>query len=248
MNIAFYTAVSGMMTYQQDMDVLAHNMANVNTTGFKPLKSSFSDLLYSAMDTKVEGNHMTGHGVRSAATDLIFGQGPLEQTANDMDFAIVGQGFFAVDRGGDQLEYTRNGAFSVSAERGRAYLVTLDGGYVLDERGRQIELGFIGNSNVVDVEGIQERIGIYTFSNPYGLIPTDGGSFLETVISGEAQSADRAGADALPNELVQGALERSGVDMGQQMVDVIQSQRAFQINARILQTADEIEQVINNLR
>ncbi len=247
MNIAFYTAVSGMRTYQQDMDVLAHNMANVNTTGFKPLKSSFSDLLYTEMDTNVEGNHLTGHGVRSAATDLIFGQGALEQTANEMDFAIVGQGFFRVDRGGDQDEFTRNGAFTVSVERGRAYLVSQDGGYLLDDRGRYIELEFIGDSNVVDIEGIQERVGIYTFSNPFGLIPTDGGSFLESILSGPARAAQRD-ANALPNDLVQGALERSGVDMGQQMVDVIQTQRAFQLNARILQTADDIEEVINNLR
>ena len=246
MNIAFYTAVSGMTAYQQDMDVLAHNMANVNTIGFKPLKSSFSDLLYTQMDTNVEGNHMTGHGVRVATTDLLFGQGALEQTDNEMDFAIVGQGFFRVERG-DHDEYTRNGAFKISVERGRAYLTTSDGGYVLDERGRYIDLDYFAESNVVDVEGIKDRIGIYTFSNPYGLIPTDGGSFLESTLSGPARSAARD-ADALPNELVQGALERSGVDLGTQMVDVIQTQRAFQINARIVQTADEIEEVINNLR
>ncbi|RPF48409.1 flagellar basal-body rod protein FlgG [Hydrogenoanaerobacterium saccharovorans] len=247
MNTAFYTAVSGMTTFQKDMDLVSNNMANINTVGYKPQKSSFSDLLYTQMNTRANGNFMTGHGVKIENVDMLFKQGMLNRTEYGLDFALVGEGFFCVDRGGENLEYTRNGSFSVGMDRKRAYLVTSDGGYVLDDRGRRIELNMKDNSNVADIDGIEERIGIYTFSNPYGLKPIGNTSLSPTELSGEAKAV-RRDRDESEIELISGALELSDVDMSAEMVNVLQTQRAFQLNAKIVQTADQIEEMVNNLR
>ncbi|WP_312643816.1 flagellar hook-basal body protein [Hydrogenoanaerobacterium sp.] len=247
MNIAFYTAVSGMTAFQKDMDLISNNMANISTVGYKPQKSSFSDILYTQMDTRANENAMQGHGVKIENIDLLFKQGMLNRTEYGLDFALVGEGFFCVDRGGENPEYTRNGAFTIGMDRDRAYLVTTDGGYVLDERGRRIELNLKDGSNVADITGVEERIGIYTFSNPYGLKPIGNTSLAATPLSGEAR-ANRRDRDESTTELISGALELSDVDMSTEMVNVLQTQRAFQLNAKIVQTADQIEEMVNNLR
>ncbi|MEM1485276.1 flagellar hook-basal body protein [Oscillospiraceae bacterium PP1C4] len=246
MNIAFYSGVSGMVAYQQEMDVLANNIANVGTTGFKPSKASFSDLLYTKMDINAEEKPLTGHGVKVADTQLRYKQGTPNATNNGLDFALLGEGFFAVERDG-KTEYTRNGAFDVSMEGKKGYLVTTDGAYVLDAKGKQIDLKQLPNSNLYDLEGIADRLGVYTFSNPYGLQPTSGSSFLETENSGTATAVKNNKKD-LPYQLLTQTLESSAVDLSEEMVNMIMTQKAFQFNAKIVQTADEIEEVVNNLR
>lgn len=247
MNIAFYSGVSGLVAYQQDMDTIAHNMANVNTAGYKQLRNEFSDLLYTRMAINNEEEKLTGHGVRTSKVELLYGQGNLEMTGYPLDFALASEGFFAVDRGTGTLEYTRNGAFDLSIEGKKAYLVTADGGYVLDAKGKPIEVRRTEDGSY-DYGDVQERLGVYRFSNPHGLEWTDGSSFRESAVSGRAEvvRAGRAGDE--PVQIVNGALERSGVDLAQQMVDVIMTQKAYQFNARIVQTADELEEIINNLR
>lgn len=246
MIISFYTGVSGMVSFQKGMDVLAHNMANVNTTGYKTSKAAFADLLYSRMDTNGQQEHLVGHGVKVLGTDLIFEQGKPMSTGNVLDFALIGDGFFAVDRGGENPEYTRNGAFTISVEGNKGFLATQDGGYVLDAKGKRIELDKKEGSERFEFENISQKLGIYTFPNPYGLQPANGGSFLETVISGEAKAFSGNGEE--PYTLIQFALESSSVDLSQQMADVITTQRAFQFNAKIVQTADQIEEIVNSLR
>ena len=242
MNIAFYSGVSGLIAYQEQMDTIAHNMANVNTAGYKPLRNEFSDLLYTRMAINYPQEKLVGHGVRTSKVELLYGQGNLETTNYPLDFALASEGFFAVDRGTGTIEYTRNGAFDLSVEEKKIYLVTADGGYVLDEKGKPIEVKRAEDGSI-DYADVQERLGVYRFENPYGLEWTTGSSYRESAVSGRAE--------AVPNRTANirsGALERSGVDVGQQMVDVIMTQKSYQFNAKIVQTADELEEIINNLR
>lgn len=246
MNIAFYSGVSGMVAFQRDLDTTAHNIANSKTAGYKPGRSSFSDLMYSEMTVRKENADLQGHGVKNQAVDLILTQAGLNRTDQPLDFAIVGDGYFAVDRGGDEPEYTRNGAFKVSAEGKNGYLVSADGGYVLDSRGRQIKLEQLEGQAGYDISNVAESLGIYTFPNPHGLARADGSSFTITATSGDAKAINRTASSDY--DLISGALEFSSVDIGDEMIHMIQAQRAFQMNSKIVQTADEIEEMINNLR
>jgi len=245
MNIGFYTSVSGMTSYQQNMDMIAHNLANINTVGFKPLQASFRDLLYTRMDTGAE--NVVGHGVRQESTAPLMNQGNLQQTDRQLDFAIIGDGFFAVDRGDAGVQYTRNGSFNISVENDQLFLTSIDGGYVLDGDGDRIVIPQNGGITP-DLRAITDNLGVYVFENPYGLSSESASSFTPTELSGQAFSTQNLPVNALPYQLVQGSLEASAVDTAKEMSDVITIQKAFQFNAKMVQTADQIEEIINNLR
>ena len=273
MNIAFYNGVSGLVAYQQEMDLVSNNVANVNTVGYKPSRASFSDLLYTQMWTNTDalvnaggdagaqdtadengvggmtdadGIHMQGHGVRLAYSDLVFRQGNLLQTEHPLDMAIKGDGFFAVERANGTTEYTRNGAFDISIEGKSGYLVTSDGSYVLDASGKRIKLER-GDDDQFDLTNLQDEVGVYIFPNPYGLEPNTGG-FRETPISGTPAGIKASSRASRPYTIVTGMLEQSAVDLSEEMANIIVSQRAFQFSAKMVQTADEIEDSVNNLR
>lgn len=248
MNISFYNGVSGLVAYQQGMDVISHNIANVNTIGFKGSRTAFDDLLYTQMAINEEGQNLTGHGVKALSTDLINRQGMLLQTQNPLDFALVGDGFFAVEGLNGETEYTRNGAFDISVQGKRGYLVTGDGRYVLSSNGRRIALDRVSGSELFDTSGIGEELGIFTFPNPYGLEPVSSSSFRPTDISGEAERVRRRGREEPPYRIISGALEQSSVDLADEMTNMIVTQRAFQFSAKMVQTADEVEEIVNNLR
>lgn len=247
MNAAFYSGASGLVAFQQGMDNLAHNMANVNTTGFKSTKTNFSDLLYTQMDVNTDQKPLEGHGVKASGLDLNCSQGATVPTSNQLDFAIIGDGFFAVDKG-DHIEYTRNGAFHISVEGRNGYLVSEDNGYVLNAKGKQIKLDRKNRTSPYELDSIKEEIGVYQFDNPYGLQQTENSSFLESATSGEAKASNAKRNADLPYTLVQSTLERSNVDLSQEMVDVIVTQKAFQFSAKMIQTADTVEEIVNNLR
>lgn len=252
MNIAFYSGVSGLTAYQRDMDQIAHNIANVNTVGYKPSRSVFSDLLYSRMAVNSQEDFLVGHGVRVQDQDLIFRQGPVISSGSPLDFGIIGSGFFAVQQGtGDgSIQYTRNGAFDVSIEgNGVGYLVADDGAYVLGPTNQRIQLTRSADGTF-NLAGLPEQIGIFQFANPFGLEPANGSRFIPTPVSGAAQRSDQNNNnnDEPPYRLVSSALEQSAVELSDEMVMVIQSQKAFQFSARIVQTADQVEEIINNLR
>ena len=128
MNTAFYTAVSGMRTFQSALDITANNMANVNTTAYKAERGAFQDLLYTQMDVK-SGELLTGHGVKMSDVQPVFIQGAFEKSGQPLDFAITGDGFFAVEKGngGIQPRYTRDGAFKISVSEEGDVLATRDG-------------------------------------------------------------------------------------------------------------------------
>ena len=249
MNIAFYTGASGLRAYQQDMDTISNNISNVNTVGYKSARSVFSDLLYSRMDVNTEENFFTGHGVKVSSNDLMFRQGAVIQSGMEHDYAIVGSGFFAVRAEGDgedQIMYTRNGVFGIGLdEDGEAYLTTSDGYYVLDAEGERIEMSDSGNTAT---EPLADRIGVFQFSNPFGLQQISGTRFLPTANSGEAQAPEDLDEGSAPYRVVQGALEQSSVELADEMVMVMTTQKAFQFSARLVQTADQLEEIINNLR
>ncbi len=247
MNIAFYSGVSGLVAFQQDLDNLSHNMANVNTNGYKATRTNFSDLLYTQMDVNKEDKPLTGHGVKAADLDLMYSQGTPVSTNNQLDFALIGDGFFAVERG-DHTEYTRNGAFRISVEGKNGYLVSSDGGYILDAKGKRIKLDRENKNSPLNLDSVREKIGVYQFENPYGLQQTENSCFLETATSGEAKALNAKKNAELPYNLVQNALESSNVDLAQEMVDVIITQKAFQFSAKMVQTADSVEEIVNNLR
>ncbi|MGI6578197.1 MAG: flagellar hook-basal body protein [Eubacteriales bacterium] len=246
MNKIFRTGVTGMMAYQNKLNTTANNLANINTPGYKPEHTRFENLLYSPMDVNTQEEVLSGNGVKQSGSVLKLDQGSLVSTGNPLDFAIAGEGFFAVDKEG-VTEYTRNGAFRVDLQGYYARIVTNDGYDVLDRNGYPVTLDIRSDSGQPDYESLKDKIGIYSFENPYGLERTVNGRFIATVESGQAFLSDYQGVE---NEdvLYSGFLEASSVSLGDEMVDVIKSQRAFQMSARIVQTADELEEIVNNLR
>ena len=245
--IAFYTGASGMRTFQEKLNVISHNLANVNTYGFKAGRSSFEELLYSRMNTNVEGDHLVGHGVKQAHIDQLMAQSGFDNTTYQLDFAIAGDGFFKVEVDGEE-EYTRNGAFTVSVEGGNAMLVSNDGAYVLDRNGGHITVPK-DSTGKYDYAKLTSLLGVYTFPNQWGLEPKNNARYAESENSGEAKLAQPGSvANGDKTAVMQGYLERSNVEMANEMVGLTMAQRAFQINSRVLQTADQIAEQLNNLR
>ena len=248
MNRAFYTGRTGLMAYQGGLDVASHNLVNSGTYGYKGTKSEFRELLNNNMDANKnrelpEGEKLlAGTGVKLANQDLLFTQGALQTTNHPLDFAIAGEGLFAVQTA-NGIEYTRSGAFNISLEGNNAYLVTPEGGYILDADRNRIPVDYDAGTNTLNEDNLAGRIGVFTFTNPYGLTRADGASFRESELSGPAEVAPGG-----TYELKQQMLERSNTDVAQTMADVIVLQKAYQLSARVVTTADEVEQVITSLR
>ncbi len=248
MNIAFYTGASGLRAYQNEVDIISHNVANVGTAGYKATQATFRELVYSNMNTNInrereeDDKNKVGHGVKMAGQDLLFNQGNLQSSQYPLDFAISGEALFCVDRKG-RVEYTRDGSFSISVEGDDDYLVTSDGAYVLDRDGNRMTINYDidGRPNTKD---LSERMGLYKFENPYGLRRTDWSSFLVTDISGEPELVPLSN----DNNIYTSTLERSNVDLAKEISDLIVAQKSYQFSAKIVQTADELESIANSLR
>lgn len=255
MNTAFYTAISGMRTFQSALDITANNMANVNTTAYKAERGAFQDLLYTQMDVK-SGELLTGHGVKMSDVQPVFIQGAFEKSGQPLDFAITGDGFFAVEKGngGTQPLYTRDGSFKISVSEEGDFLATRDGYFVLDGDGKRIQLtkkvvkdkdGKEQATNQLDLDGLNKKIGLFTCDNPEGLVHMGNNRYRSGEFSGQWTAVKE---QTNSNRIVSGALELSGTELSSEMVNVIEAQRAFQLNGRIVTTADQIEEIINNLR
>lgn len=239
MNVGFYSARTGLIATQQGLDVISNNIANVETTGFKTLRPSFSDLLYTTQQAQ-HPEAQTGHGSKVEKTDLMFEQGQLMMTKRSLDFAVPNDGLFAVSDAGGNVKYTRNGAFYIKQNGADWEVVNSQGLNVLDYNGQPVKVTY-NAAGEVDYGAIYNSVGVYKFPNPYGLDATGNNLYSATASSGQAV-ADR-GLDKLS-----GALEMSNVNVGDQMVKVIELQRSFQLNSKMVQTADEIENIVNNLR
>lgn len=236
----FYTARSGLQAQQANMDVIANNLANVNTAGYKPVKVSFTDLMYQNLNRQTAENEArVGHGVKVNKTDFVMTPGAFAPTNYTLDFAIEAPGgFFAVMTDAEEIQYTRAGSFVMSESDGTFYLATPNGDRVLDADGTEIELEFDDENNL---EFDFSTIGVYSFANPYGLTAVGNNRFVESTISGEAAAMEEPG-------IKQGYLEGSGTEVAMEMTKVIEASKAFSFNSRMVQVADEVEQTINQLR
>lgn len=258
---AMRTAASGMVAQQMNVDTIANNLANVNTTGFKGSKVQFQDVLYqnfrrpgsaSAIGVEKPTGLAVGYGTRAAATVRQFSEGTPMSTGNPLDLAISGDGFFQVQYPDGTTAYTRDGAFKLSAD-GR--IVTNDGFYVLPELtipedATAVSVGTDGTVQVLLV-GQEEpveigQIELARFVNPAGLLAIGHNLLLPTGASGDPMT-DVPMQNGL-GEIDQGYLEMSNVKVIDEMVNMIVAQRSYEMNSKAIQTADDMASIANNLK
>ncbi|MEA4892922.1 MAG: flagellar hook-basal body protein [Peptococcaceae bacterium] len=242
MKTAFYSGASGLTAQQNAMDTIGNNLANINTDGYKKQGVSFDSLLYREMYANAPGNPLNGSGVKAVSAGIDFGQGLIRETGGELDFAIMGEGLFAVNNN-DQVQYTRDGNFSISRKGNYGYLVAADGAFVLDSRKNKIRLKVDSSTGQFDLSEATDKVGVFRFDNPGRLEPASGNRYAPTPESGEAVRLK-----AKEYTIRSGCLEGSGTNLTDEMANLIAAQRAYQLSARVVQTADENEQVINNLR
>ena len=258
---ALYTAASGMQAQQMNIDTVANNLANVNTTGFKRSRVDFQDVLYQtvrpagarvAEGATVPTGIQVGHGSRPVATQKIFSQGDFQQTENPLDLVIEGNGFFQVLRPDGTTAYSRAGAFK---KDGTGRVVTSDGyplqpGITIPADATAVTIASDGTVSVtVSGQSSAQQVGtlqLARFTNPAGLLSVGRSLFTPTQASGDAVVAN-PGAEGM-GTLGQGFLEQSNVKVVEEMVAMITTQRAYEANAKAIQTADEMLGMSNNLR
>lgn len=256
---ALWTASTGMQAQQTNMDVIANNLANVNSSGFKKSRADFQDILYQtsrAAGTGVDGNEVptgvqVGLGSRVAAVQKVFTSGDFLQTGNELDVAVEGSGFFQVTLPDGTEAYSRSGAMKKDST-GR--LVTSDGlplvpEIVIPENSTSITIGSGGNVEVIlDGESIPTLAGnieLVRFGNPAGLKSLGRNLYAETPTTG-APINGTPGEDGF-GTLSQGFLEGSNVNIMEEMVNMIAGQRAYEVNSKVIKTADEMLQMTSGL-
>jgi flagellar basal-body rod protein FlgG len=246
-----------MESQQLNLDVIANNLANVNTTGFKRSKIEFQDLLYdttrSAGAEQSNGNQLPtglqiGHGSRAVATSKVFTEGELTQTGQPLDMAIQGDGFFQVTMADGTLAFTRDGAFKTSSS-----------GQITTSDGLSVQSGFqpipVGTTGItLSPDGTVSlssgttnfQLQLVRFANPAGLQSVGRNLYIETPASGtpETGTPNQAGFGSLQ----QNYLEMSNVKVVEEMVNMIVAQRAYEVNSKAVQASDEMMQQSNNLR
>lgn len=259
MNSALRTAASGMAAQQTRTEVIANNLANINTTAFKRSRASFEDLLYQSIrDVQVVGNAdadttgaiQVGRGVRLASVSRINAQGSLEQTGRPLDIAVEGEGLFAVRMNTGARAYTRDGGLEVSDQ---GVLVTKGGltiepGIRIPEGATEISIGRTGVVSVLRPGGELVEIGriaLHRFPNPAGLLSLGENLYTETPASGTP--LEGAPEDEGFGRIVQGYTEASNVEIVQEMVEMIAAQRAYEINSKSVKTADEMSEVATQM-
>ncbi|MDI3543383.1 MAG: flagellar basal-body rod protein FlgG [Candidatus Atribacteria bacterium] len=258
---ALWTAATGMQAKQMDMDVIANNLANVNTTGFKKSRVDFQDLMYQVVrvqgsptspDTQVPSGIEIGLGVRPGAVQKMFSQGNIYETSNPLDVVIEGDGFFQILTPDGTIAYTRDGSFKLDAQ-GR--MVTSDGfplepPITIPEGAESVTIAQDGTVTVkMPGEMEPQEVGVVElarFINPAGLLSIGRNLYLATASSGEPQ-VGTPGLDGF-GTLAQGFLETSNVQIVEEMVKMITAQRAYEINSKAITTADEMMSIANNLK
>ena len=241
MNIAFHTGKSAMIAQSQALNVYGNNIANINTYGYQTVRPSFADCLYSKQRAPEE-DWQTGHGTYIQKTDVMFDESSFYYTERPLDFALPNEGFFAVENRYGDINYTRDGAFSMTqAETGEWYLVSGSGEYVLDYDMNRIVVPFNEEGTVADYDTLKDMVGVFEFENVYGIEAAAANRYTATERSGEV-NANRDW------DKLQGVLITSNVNLADQMVKLIETQRAYQISSRVVTTSDEFTRLANNLR
>ncbi len=257
---SLWISKTGLDAQQTQLDVVSNNLANVSTTGFKRQRGVFEDLLYqtlrqpgaqSSQQTTIPTGLQIGTGVRAVATARIFAQGNLNQTNNSMDVAINGQGFFQVLMPDGATAYTRDGAFQVDAQ---GQIVTANGyplqpSLTVPANSTTVSIGQDGTVSVrVPGQTAPQSVGtiqLTNFINPAGLQALGSNLFGETAASGTANvGAPGANGAGLVS---QGYLETSNVNIVEELVNMIQTQRAYEINSKAIQTSDQMLQRLSQL-
>jgi len=256
---ALYSSAAGMQSQQMNLDVISNNLANVNTTGFKKSKIEFQDLLYqttraagaeAGAGNQVPTGIQVGHGSRPVSTSKIFTTGELTQTGERLDVAIQGDGFFEVQLPDGSRAYSRDGGFKTASD-GR---ITTSDGLVLQGGFQPVPAGTtsisIAPSGEVTYSGANGptsfRVQLVRFNNPSGLESMGRNLYRETPASGTAELGNPGESGF--GELQQGYLEMSNVKVVEEMVNLIVAQRAYEVNSKAVQAADEMMQQSNNLR
>jgi len=258
---ALDTATTGLMGQQLNMDVVANNLANVNTHGFKKARAEFQELLYQTLEvagtqtelgTQAPTSLQVGLGVRPAATERIFTQGALESTDNPLDMAIEGGGFFQVVQENGEIAYTRTGAFNRDSA---GNVVTTDGlplepAVTIPEDTTSITISKSGVVSVLTGSSATPtqvgQIQLARFANPAGLNSLGSNLYAPTSASGDPVVG--IPGDGSLGTVSQGFLEGSNVNIAEELVKMIVGQRAYEINSKAVQTADEMLQMANNMR
>ena len=258
---ALYSAASGMTAQQLNVDNIANNLANANTSGYKMRRAQFEDLIYQNMiqpgaaagqQTTVPAGLQLGLGTRAASNEIIFTQGAFSQTNNPLDIVIQGKGFFQIRQPSGELAYTRSGSFQLDRN-----------GNVVDANGNGLEPQITIPANAQSITVAQDgtvsftltnqtaaqkagQIQLANFQNPAGLNSIGNTLYTVTDASGDPLVAAPGGAEGL-GSLMQGYTEQSNVDVVEEFVNLIQSQRAYEANSRVVKAADEMYQQVNQV-
>lgn len=268
---SLWTAATGMIAQQNNVDTIANNLANVNTTGYKTQVNEFKSLLYQNIQTRTTsangerkpGSAQVGLGVRNASISSIFRTGNFYASDSETAFALDGKGFFAVRGQDGNTYYTRNGDFKFTlAPDGGNMLANSEGLPVLDTEGEpiildsryvvsQIEVSKDGQLCYPDEQNnpqpIGITIGVFQFNNPNGLEKLGGSLYQETAASGQPIN-EATNNDVQKSAVIQGYLEGSNVQVVDEMVNMIVAQRAYELNSKAIIASDEMLQQANNLR
>ena len=259
---ALWSAASGMKTQQDNMDVIANNIANVNTAGNKKVRAEFHDLLYqtlrqagaqSGADSQYPTGLQIGLGAKLAATQRIFTEGNLQSTGNPLDVAIEGEGFFRIEMPDGTIAYTRDGTFKLDSNR---RLVTTDGypeadGITIDETAPNdtIVIASDGQVSCTPAGGQSTVVGQITlasFVNPAGLTARGKNLFIVSDASGDPIEGNPGDEGA--GTLNQSTIEMSNVQIVEEMVNMIVAQRAYESNSKAITTSDSMLEIANGLK
>ena len=258
---SLYTAATGMIAQQTQIDVTSHNIANVNTIGYKKQRAEFADLFYqvseyagiSSSDTSISPTGIeVGLGARPTAITKQFTQGNFKETGNNLDMAITGNGFFQLQLPDGSVGYTRNGAFKLD---GQGQVVNSDGyklipEITIPESAVAVAVGSNGSVSVVqagETEPTQVgQIELANFINPAGLHSLGDNNYINTIASGDAILGS-AGLDGI-GQIRQGFVEMSNVQLVEEMTDLITGQRAYEANSKAITTSDEMLKTVNQLK
>ncbi len=258
---ALFTGATGMQAQQITVDVIANNLANVSTIGFKKSRADFQELLYetiipagapSAQGNEIPTGLQIGAGVRPASTTKIFTEGEFKRTDNELDVAIEGAGFFQVTLPSGETAYTRSGAFKVNSS---GALVTSEGflitpGINIPTTALNVTIGTDGTVSVINAGSTAPTqlgtLALVKFQNPAGLNSLGRNLMLETTASGNPLQGT-PGTQGF-GTIAQGFVENSNVQVVDELVQLIEAQRAYEINSRTVQTADEMLRTVSDLK
>lgn len=267
---SLWTAATGMRAQQTNVDTIANNLANVNTVGFKKETNEFKSLLYQTIQAKTTSANgetkpvgaQVGLGVKNASITSVFGQGNIQNTDKDTDYAIEGKGFFTVMGLDGETYYTRNGAFTWAISEGGVMLANSEGLPILDINGNPIEfdteeydvsaitIDSYGNVCYPDETGnaqnLDIQVALVQFANPSGLDKQ--GSTLYKVTDASGEPVYETDGVLERSILKQKCLEMSNVQVVDEMVNLIVAQRAYEMNSRAITTSDEMMQQANQLK